>query len=67
MPRRGVATANPLSPIRMFGEVVRVLIDAKGKTICGFAIANREKAQKRPEKQMNFSLESGVSGAARWN
>jgi hypothetical protein len=51
----------------MFGEVVRVLIDAKGKTICGFAIANREKAQKRPEKQMNFSLESGVSGAARWN
>jgi hypothetical protein len=48
----------PSEAIRMSGEVVRVVIDAAGKAVCGFALETRAKAKRKGRKQANLVLEA---------
>jgi PilZ domain len=66
MPRKGTAVPNPTPPMQMLGEVVREVIDDSGKTICGFAIATRGRAQ-RTSQQIDLMLPAGDSERPRWN
>jgi len=41
----------------MSGEVVRVVIDAAGKAVCGFALERRDKAARKARRQANLALQ----------
>ena len=41
----------------MSGEVVRVVIDAAGRAICGFALETRAKAARKTKKRVNLVLQ----------
>ena len=57
VPKSRRALGEPAEAIRMSGEVVRVVIDVAGKTVCGFALETRDKATRKAKKRANLVLQ----------
>jgi len=57
VPKSRRSPDEPAEAIRMSGEVVRVVIDAAGRAICGFALETRAKATRKAKKRANLVLQ----------
>ena len=60
-------TSSAAFSMTMRGEVVRVVVEASGKNVCGFAIERRDAVGKKDTKQMLQSLQAGDLEGQRWN
>jgi hypothetical protein len=67
VPRRTWADREYASSLRMTGEVVRLLIDASGKTVCGFAVRRRGERPRKAGRLMNFVPQVADPDSSRCN
>ena len=64
VPKSRRSPSEPAEAIRMSGEVVRVVIDAAGKAVCGFALERRDKAARKARRQANLALQPSEYASA---
>ena len=60
-------SGSPAFSMTMRGEVVRVIVEASGKNVCGFAIERRDATGKKDAKQMLQSLQADDLEGQGWN